>query len=407
MLPSKDSTRTIKCMAELCTKKAISGIQWRPHSDEVIFTVTDPHEGLAQSIFRWNVQTGVVEPITLSHGLINGGRDQNSACGLSTSVLVCVAAEADRPPRLERIDLAGGQQTVLFNPNVALAVDMSATAPAKLLRWTDAHGQEFTGQLFQARKRTGTSGPPPLFITYYSCTGFLRGGLGDEWPLASMAEDGISALCINHPPGYMVDAAKRYDQGVSGVESAVALLASQGEIDRTKVGMGGLSFGTEVTMWTVMHSKVLAAASVSSASTDRSYYLFNSLLGDRFLSSLKNYWGLGALEETPERWHVLAPEFNLDKMKTPMLLQMPEQEYILALDYAIPLIRAGRADLYVFPNEPHQKFQPKHKLAAYERNLDWFRFWLQGSERPDPQDLDQYKRWEHLRDTQSTGRAQR
>jgi hypothetical protein len=51
-----------------------------------------------------------------------------------------------------------------------------------------------------------------------------------------------------------------------------------------------------------------------------------------------------------------------------------------ALEYEIPLIREHRADLYVFPNKPHQKFQPKHSLAVYERNLGWFRFWLQGYE---------------------------
>src|SRR3546814_16062731 len=63
---------------------------------------------------------------------------------------------------------------------------------------------------------------------------------------------------------------------------------------------------------------------------------------------------------------------------------LSEQEYMYALDYEIPLIREHRADLYVFPNEPHQKFQPRHKLAVYERKVDWFRFWLQGYEDPDP-----------------------
>src|SRR3546814_6007431 len=63
---------------------------------------------------------------------------------------------------------------------------------------------------------------------------------------------------------------------------------------------------------------------------------------------------------------------------------MPEQEYLVALDYVIPLIRRQQADLYVFPHEPHIKFQPRHKLAVYQRNLDWFRFWLQDYEDPDP-----------------------
>ena len=69
-----------------------------------------------------------------------------------------------------------------------------------------------------------------------------------------------------------------------------------------------------------------------------------------------------------------------------------------ALDYTIPLIREHRADLYVFPHEPHQKFQPKHKLAVYERNLDWFRFWLQDYEDADPAKREQYTHWREMRE---------
>ncbi|MFS6674120.1 hypothetical protein, partial [Staphylococcus aureus] len=67
------------------------------------------------------------------------------------------------------------------------------------------------------------------------------------------------------------------------------------------------------------------------------------------------------------------------------------------LDYSIPLIRTGLADVYAFPNEPHQKFQPRHKLAVYERNLDWFLFWLKGYEDPDPTKAAQYARWQSMR----------
>src|SRR3546814_16475880 len=73
-----------------------------------------------------------------------------------------------------------------------------------------------------------------------------------------------------------------------------------------------------------------------------------------------------------------------------MLMQVPEQEFIQTLDYAVPLMREQRADVYVFPNEPHIKFQPRHKLAIYERNLDWFRFWLQGFEDNDPRNAEKY-----------------
>jgi dienelactone hydrolase len=395
MLPKASSTRPIKCQAESCTGKAISAIQWRPHSDEVLFTVTDRHEGQAQSIYRWNVRTGAVEPVTQSAGMLNGGgRYQSGGCGASSEAMVCVVAKADRPPRLERIDLATGGRQLLFDPNAALAMDMAKTTPSRLLRWTDAEGQEFTGQFFPARH--AGDGPSPLFVNYYDCRSFLRGGVGDEWPLASLAESGISALCINSAP-YRTDAAERYGQGLSAVEGVVDLLASKGEIDRTRVGMGGLSFGTEVTLWTAMKSDLLAAASVTSPGTSPNYYLLGSMKGDAFFKSLKEFWQLGAPDETPERWRLISPVANLEKIKAPILMQMPEQEYVMALDYAIPLIHDRRADLYVFPDEPHQKFQPRHKLAAYERNLDWFRFWLQGPEDPDPAKRAQYVHWEEMK----------
>jgi dipeptidyl aminopeptidase/acylaminoacyl peptidase len=395
MLPKAGSSRIIKCQAESCTGKAITSIQWRPHSDEVLFTVTDRHEGQAQSIYRWNVRTGAVQPVIQSAGMLNGGgRYEFGGCGVSPEALVCVTAEADRPPRLERIDLMKGERQVLFDPNAALALDMAKTTPSRLLRWTDAKGQEFTGQFFPAR-RTGQD-PSPLFVNYYDCRGFLRGGLGDEWPFASLAESGISSLCINQAP-YRLDAVERYGQGLSAVRSAIDFLATKGEIDRTKVGMGGLSFGTEVTLWTAMKSDLLAAASVTSVGMSRNYYLFGSLRGDPFLKPLKEFWQLGAQEETPERWRLLSPAAYVDRIKAPILMQMPEQEYVIALDYAIPLMRKHRVDLYVFPNEPHQKFQPRHKLAAYERNIDWFRFWLQGYEDPDPAKREEYKHWRAMK----------
>lgn len=393
-LPSGHARQAIQCKSELCTGKAITGIQWRPGHDEVLFTVTDPRQGLAQSIFRWNVESGAVRAVVKTEGLVNGGRDSASNCGVSAELLVCVTAEADRPPRLERVDMESGERHVLFDPNAALAGDM-AKVPVRLLQWKDKQGRWFTGQFYSAR-RNG-EGPAPLFINYYSCPGFVRGGVGDEWPLASLAQAGISALCINRRPDYTMDALKRYGEGLAAVKSVIDLLARKGEIDRKRVGMGGLSLGGEMTMWTAMKSDVLAAASVANPVTSPSYYLIGSMKGKAFRKGLRDMWGLGSPSETPERWKVISPTFNLDKIRAPLLFQHSEQEYMMALDYEIPLINEHRADLYVFPNEPHQKFQPRHKLAAYKRNFDWFRFWLQGYEDPSPAKATQYVRWRSMR----------
>jgi len=386
MLPNRHASRPILCTAKLCRHRDITDILWRPGSDEVVFTITNYNR--TQSIYGWNVVTGVVRPIALSDGLV--------PCALSSDTLVCVAAEADHPPRLEAIDAESGHRRILFEPNKGLDADIAATVPAKLIHWKDAQGREFTGQLFEARGASAGH-PSPLFINFYHCYGFLRGGVGDEWPFATLAEDGISALCINAIPEYRLDAAARYDQGRAAVESVVKLLSSEGRIDRTRVGMGGLSYGSEVTLWTLTHSDVVTAASVSGVSVTPTLYLFNSLR-KAFRSQFRQAWQLGSLAETPKRWREVSPAYQLDKIKAPILFQLPEQEYRLTLDYSLPLAYRHRADIYVFPDETHIKFQPRHKLAVYERNVDWFRFWLQDYEDPNPIKKQQYVHWREMRD---------
>lgn len=393
ILPPQSGGKPISCEAEACTGKPIRSVQWLPGGTDLLFTITDIADGEAQSIFLWDIATGKVRPVVAARGLLNGGRIPSSTCGVSSTILVCVAAEAAVPPRLEAIDMATGARRILFEPNASLASDLSAAISSRLLKWKDELGREYTGQLLMARR--GASRRRPLFVNYYRCTGFLRGGMGDEWPLASLAEAGISALCINSP-SLDADPVVRFDRAIYAVKAAVDLLDTEGLVDRDRVGMGGLSFGSEVSMWVAMRSDLLAAVSVTSPSVTPLYYLLNQGKGDMFRNGLRTIWGLRSPEETPDQWKRLSPAYNVERIRTPVLFQMPEEEYLYALDYVFPLMRANRADLYVFPDEPHRKFQPRHMLAAYERNLDWFRFWLQGVEDDDPGKAAQYARWRNM-----------
>jgi hypothetical protein len=390
LVPGSDAP--LRCRATACMGKSISTVQWMPDASEVLFTVIDREGDESQSIFRWNLGTGAVAHVVAAHGLINGGRLLNSTCGLSPAALACVTAEALRPPRIEVVDIATGRRHVLYDPNAALAHDLDAAISARVIRWKDKNGQAFTGHLFGGR---AGGGPRALFINFYECSGFLRGGYGDEWPLASLAETGISALCITTPA--LAGVPERYDRALTAVQSVVDLLAGQGLVDRKRVGMGGLSFGSEVTMWVAMHSDLLAAASVTAPSVTPMYYRMNIAKGDMFTNAVRTVWGLGSPEETPERWKQLSPVYMLDRIRAPVLFQMPEEEYLYGLDYILPLVRAHRAELYAFPNEGHHKFQPRHMLAAYQRNLDWYRFWLQGIENPDAGKAAQYTRWRAMR----------
>src|SRR5690606_29684129 len=179
VLPAKEGGREVSCEAAACTGKSISSVQWRPDGRELLFTVTDRDAGEAQSIFLWNIGTGEVRPVVASQGFLNGGRTRSSTCGMSATALACVAAEASNPPRLEIVDIASGKRHVLFEPNAALDADLEQAISSRMISWADEDGKRFSGQLFVGH--SGTKDPRPLFINYYRCTGFLRGGTGDEW----------------------------------------------------------------------------------------------------------------------------------------------------------------------------------------------------------------------------------
>ena len=383
---------SITCRADVCHDTVVTGLAWRPGHDEVIFITRDRSAG-GQSIYDWDLASGAVKRIASAPGLIGGGRGiiPGEGCAVSAKAAACVMAAADVPPHLVRVDLQTGQVADLYAPNQAL---LAVRGPrAQFLTWADEHGQIFTGQYFPAATAKG-SGPPPLFINYYSCDGYLRGGLGDEWPMASLAGAGIAALCIQHPPIEPSDQTGRYDTALSGIRRIIDILKARGQADPARVGLGGVSFGSEVVMWVAMRSNLLAAASAASPSLTPSYYLMHRFQGPYFTASVLKSWGVGGPDQTPASWKRLSPAFNIDKIQTPLLMQMPEEEHLSALDYFVPLAASATpVELYVFPHEPHLLIEPRHLLAASDRNLDWFRFWLQGYIDPDPAKADQYRRW--------------
>jgi hypothetical protein len=57
--------------------------------------------------------------------------------------------------------------------------------------------------------------------------------------------------------------------------------------------------------------------------------------------------------------------------------------------------------MIVLPHAPHLLVKPWERMVSQQGDVDWFTFWLQGYEDPDPAKRDQYTRWEHLRDLQN------
>ena len=95
----------------------------------------------------------------------------------------------------------------------------------------------------------------------------------------------------------------------------------------------------------------------------------------------------------------MAASLNADRIQTPLLVNASDSEYIANLSLITSLQQLQRpVDLFVYPDELHVKNWPSHRYKIYERNLDWYRFWLKGEEDPAPCKSAQYKYWRQFRE---------
>ncbi|PQA87573.1 Atxe2 family lasso peptide isopeptidase [Hyphococcus luteus] len=402
-LHARIDDKEIICSASECARP-IAWVSWRGLRHEVIFATRDRDRGDAMTVLSWNIDRNSVRTVREAPGLLHSGRviGVGIGCGVGDRYAFCVSADANTPPRIEQVDLDSGEARVIAAPNRDF-IRLSAPR-AELMQWRDSQDREFTGYFIPAA--AGETRPSPLFILYYACQGYLRGGPGDEWPLTYLAEAGVAVLCISAYPspdagGPVV---KEYDTALAGIDAAIDVLAARG-IDPARVGIGGFSFGASVAMWVAYHSDLIAAASLATPDVTETYYWQRALMGEAFKGPLSSIWELAAPDATPEQWRRISPSHNLDRLRFPLLMQIPEQEYLVALEYFVPLIESGApTEVHVFPHEPHYTFQPRHRLAAYQRNLDWFRFWLLGEEAGGARPA-QFERWRKLRERAEPGEA--
>lgn len=97
-------------------------------------------------------------------------------------------------------------------------------------------------------------------------------------------------------------------QLVANGKAAIDAVDALGYIDRTKVGVGGHSYGAFMTANLLTHSNLFAVGIARSGAYNRTLTPFG------FQTEQRNYW------EVPQVYNTMSPFMNADKMKTPMLL---------------------------------------------------------------------------------------
>jgi dipeptidyl aminopeptidase/acylaminoacyl peptidase len=397
------------CAAAAC-RDGIVNLWWQADGSLLFLR----REGWAKgrmALYRWRPGSHTVRRLLASPAWLTG-------CTWRDAQLYCVAEDSVTPRRVVAIDPASGRQSLLFDPNPGFA--RLRLGKVQRLTWQSEPGMPAWGDLVLPPDAVPGEKLPLVIVQYHS-DGFLRGGTGDAHPIFLLAAHGFAVLSFERPavestayPGLKtidaIIAAMTKDWGerrsvlaslLAGVDRTIAL----GVADPARIGITGLSDGASTVNYALINSDRFAAAVVSTCCEDpKTVMTYGGTAWADWNRAVRRY--PLASEDGTAFWKPMALSLNADRIKTPLLMQLADSEYLLALE-AFTALREKRkpVEMHVAPGEYHTRTQPLHRLAEYQRDVDWFGFWLQGREDPDPAKRAQYLRWRALRDASPSASA--
>lgn len=386
----------------------LTGLWWGSGGRTLTFQRTEGWNDRFSALYRWSPGRGQPRRLLETDDLVEG-------CVPAGQELLCLRQGATQPPRLVAFDVWSGRQRVLFDPNPGFR--RLTLGSVQRLEWRNTGGREAYGDLVLPPGYKG--GRLPVVVVLYRSRGFLRGGTGNDYPIQLFALRGFAVLSIDRPALYAagdlsirsVDAFWRANfhdwadrRSVdSALHAGLDLLVARGVADPHKLALTGLSDGASTVRFALVNSRRFAAAAISTCCVDESA---DEVVGPAWEQSSLATGSPKAAPIDIAFWRPYSLALNADRMDTPILMQLADSELLTGVHAFTALRSYGQpVDLYFYPDEYHIKWQPEHRRAVYERDLDWFSFWLQGHEDPAPDKAKEYARWRAFRATRSASRA--
>jgi dipeptidyl aminopeptidase/acylaminoacyl peptidase len=293
---------------------------------------------------------------------------------------------------LVRVDLASGRMTTIASPNEPLPPEIRGIRVVRL-RPSD--------ELFGARLYlpNGRNRNLPMVITLYGSTpGFETSG-GDEVPIQALVRAGFAVMTLKITQAGMgiggdpLGEVARLERPVRALRELIDQASRIHGIDRARVGLSGVSYGAEVSMYAYWRSGDFRAISAATGSVVPSWVFLGGLNYSSFLARR------GLIDaDRSDVWQRISAGLNARPDLPPLLWQSPEEERLGTVESWFYLRQAGaQVEWLEYADEQHVKYSPANRWWVLHRNMDWFRFWLQDYEDPDPAKAEQYARWRAMR----------
>ncbi|QJU58446.1 Atxe2 family lasso peptide isopeptidase [Sphingomonas sp. AP4-R1] len=371
--------RTSRCAEEACSGATL--IWWVKGGQRLRYLRREGWGRGELAIYEWQPGRGSPRRLYLTADLL-------VECQALGDNLICAREQSRVPRHLVMLNPGTGDARVIYNPNPTFGG--LALGQVERLNWRNAFGVETFGDLvYPVGYVRGTT--YPLIVVQYTSRGFLRGGVGDEFPIQAFANRGYAVLSVQRPDARnlvprsatMADYERHLLAGftdrrsvLSSIEVAVQVLTRRGIVDPGRIGLTGLSDGSSTVQFAAINSTAFKAASVSGCCWEP---FQDAFVGPGASQAFHEIGWPRLIDYNAQFWSRMSLIQNAKQITMPLLMQQSDDEFRAAVSSYTALKQAGRpVSLFVFPDEHHVKWQPAHRLAAYERNLRWFDYWLKG-----------------------------
>lgn len=375
IIATERSGRRQVCSSERCA--GATTLWWTRDGLNVRFIRRDGWGESETAIYEWRPGNG--EP-----RLIYTTTDLLLDCSRINEGLLCAREQSTSPRHIVLLDPDSGRTKLIFDPNPNF--HRLLLGQVERLLWRNEFGvQSFGDLVYPTGYVKGRS--YPLIVVQYTSRGFLRGGVGDEFPIQVFANRGYAVLSVQRPdPKYLAPSSQALQDGrriladrrsvLSSIAVQVKDLIARGVVDGQNVGITGLSDGSSTVQFAIVNGSMFKAASATGCCWEP---FQDALIGP---SAARAFHELGWPQLVDYRapfWSSISLVENARSVSTPLLIQQSDDEFRGAVASYMALKQAGRpVSLFVFSGEHHAKWQPAHRLAAYERNIRWFDYWLRG-----------------------------
>jgi hypothetical protein len=287
----------------------------------------------------------------------------------------------------------------------------------ELVHWKDPEGRSWSGRLYYpVGYRVGGRyalvvqpygfAPATEFSIYGS--GGMTPRLGPGWATylaQQLANRDIVVLQMGNPDNWrapVVDRAAALNNVLTaGREAAIEHFVAAGLVDRDRVGMQAFSQMGRYLEHTLAFSDFPYAAAIAADHADNNY-----------LQSILMFGGLPDNPELQPYGEGLkvylegSPAFNAERIRTPLQIQVygPGVSSLVPTGWEMfTRLRHLKkpVELYAIPDIEHGVHtlqNPRQLMAAQQRALDWWCFWLNGEEDDEPAKAEQYAQWRKLRE---------